>query len=100
MPAGKRRRTHSRDAVLRHFLARYGACPDALGEDIVRRVCERAWSPPVALGRAIDIVASSLVRHRMTDYEQLFDVQGLTREEARRIVEPEVESIIASWKSH
>ena len=66
----------------------------------MRRVCERAWSPPVEVGRAVDIVASSLVRHRMTNYEQLFDVQGLTREEARLIVGPEVDAIIASWKSH
>ena len=86
--------------VWRHFWARHGACPEALAEEIVRRVCERAWSPPVEVGRAVDIVASSLVRHRMTNYEQLFDVQGLTREEARLIVGPEVDAIIASWKSH
>ena len=100
MPAGKRRRTHSREAVLRHFRARYGACPEALGEEIVRRVCERAWSPPVELGRAVDIVATGLVRHQMTDYERLFEVQGLMREEARLIVKAEVDAIIASWKSH
>ncbi len=100
MSAGQKRRTHAADEVWRHFRAHHGACPEALAEEIVRRVCERAWSPPVELGRAVGIVASNLVRHRLTDYEQLFNVQGLTRDEARLIVEPEVESILASWQSH
>ncbi len=71
-----------------------------MADDIVERVCERTWSAPIELGRAIDKVAASLARHRMTDYDQLYVVKGLTREEARLIVAPEVEAIIASWRSH
>ena len=100
MSSVSKRRTHIADDVWRHFRARYGACPDGPAEEIVQRVCERAWSPPVELARAVGLVAASYVRHQMTNYERLFEVEGLTREEARLIVEPEVEAIIAGWKNH
>lgn len=100
MSGGKKRKSHSLDAVWRRLRARYGDCPELLAEEIVRRVCERTWAPPIELGPAIDKVAASLVRHRLTEYERLYEVKGLTREEARLIVAPEVEAIIASWKRH
>ncbi len=100
MSAGKKRRSHRAEDVWRHIRANHGACPEGIAEEIVRRVCERTWSPPVEVGRGVGIVATNLVRHRMTEYDRLFEIDGLTREEARLIVQPEVDAIIASWKSH
>jgi hypothetical protein len=43
------------------------------------------------------MVATNDVRHRLTDYDQLLRVRGLTREEARLIVASEVKQIVALW---
>jgi hypothetical protein len=39
------------------------------------------------------------VRHRLTDYDQLLRVPGLTRDEARLIVAGDVRSITRRWAS-
>jgi hypothetical protein len=100
MSAGKRKRVFTAEVVQAHMRAKHGRCPEDVLEKIVRRVIARAWSPPVELGRAVGIIASNFVRHQLTDYERMLDVNGMTREEARVIVAAEVEGIIASWASH
>ena len=81
-----------------HLLASHRGCPASIADEIVRRVVDRDWSPPVPVGKAIGRVATSLIRHRLTDYDRLFEVEGLTRDEARMIVATEVEAILLSWK--
>lgn len=98
--AGPKKRRFAAEAVEAHVLANLGRCPEDIAAEIVRRVAERVWSPPVELARGVGIVASNLVRHRLTDYEQMLEVKGLSREEARLVVSDEVDDILASWKSH
>lgn len=40
---------------------------------------------------------STYIRHVMTDYEDLMDVHGLSREEARIAVAPELQGILEAW---
>ncbi len=99
MTAVARKRNFQANAVQAHVLSNLRGCPDDIAAEIVGRVVERTWSPPVELGRAVGLVATNLVRHRLTDYERMLDVNGLTREEARLAVAPEVEAIIAGWRN-
>lgn len=71
-------------------------CPPAIQSTIATEVCRREWQD-VTIGQAFGIVIDGHVRHQMTDYDSLYKIPGLTREEARIIVQPEVLAIIASW---
>lgn len=98
---GKRRRG-ARSAfaianVREHIALHHPRCPPALVDRYAAEICSRVWSPPVTLGHAFGLVATNDVRHRMTDYERLLAVRGLTREEARLIVSAEVRQILSAW---
>jgi hypothetical protein len=40
----------------------------------------------------------AFIRHRLTDYDRLLKVPGLTREEARMLVAEEVRDTQAAWR--
>nr|WP_276522901.1 DUF2293 domain-containing protein [Rhizobium laguerreae] len=46
---------------------------------------------------AVGITMQNVLRHTMTDYDQLLLV-GLDRAEARRRVQPKISALIATWK--
>ena len=93
----KKRARHTIDAIRAHLATHHPSCPPAIVDEIVGRIDGRIWSPPVSIGEAVGIAADGYVRHRLTDYERLLKVHSLSREEARLIVNPEVNDIIRSW---
>jgi hypothetical protein len=52
----------------------------------------------VSIGKAVGITMQKVLRHSMTDYDQLLLV-GVDREEAPRRVQPQINSMIACWKA-
>jgi hypothetical protein len=84
--------------VRSHLEAHHPKCPPEIIEVIVARVAGRTWNPLVSVGEAVEIVADGYIRHKLTDYERLLNLHRLTREEARQVVNPEVNAIVASWR--
>ena len=78
-----------------HMPVHHPNCPEWIRHELYRRIRERRWAE--RLGRAVGITMEKYVRHELTQYELLFGLKGMTKEEARRLVRPEVSGIIASW---
>lgn len=76
---------------------RFPACPGYFRDEIAERLAARAV-PPGLERRAIEDMARSVIRHQLTDYDALLMEHTLSREEARQIVEPEVEDWLAGWQ--
>ncbi len=97
---GERRRQprHAAETAWAHVHEHHPNCPPEIAERLVKLIAKRVWQPPVTLGQAFGIVATTFVRHRLTDYDQLFEIKGLTREEARIIVAPSLHAILEGWK--
>ena len=60
------------------------------------QVAKKDWDG-VSLGKAVGITMQTILRHSLTDYDQLLLV-GVDREEARRRVQPKINPMIATWK--
>jgi hypothetical protein len=93
----KKRNAFSEAEVREHFSRRHPGCPAEAVERYIQCISQRRWNPPLTLGHAAGMIATNDVRHRLTDYDQLLRVPGLTREEARLIVASEVKQTIALW---
>lgn len=94
----KQKRSAFSEAEVREHLSRHHpAVRPTPWSDNVQRISQRLWDPPLTLGKAVGMVASNDVRHRLTDYDRLLRVPGLTREEVRLIVAGEVRRTIALW---
>ena len=78
-----------------HLHAHHPHCPEWIRHELYRLIRRRRWSGP--LGQAVGITMDTFVRHELTGYEMLFNLKGMSKEEARRLVRPEVTDIIASW---
>lgn len=85
----------SRDAILQHIKARHPKCPDFAVSFFAEEVVKKAWSD-APLGMAVGITMQNVIRHLMTDYDQLL-LCGVNREEARRRVQPRINAMIAQW---
>lgn len=94
----KKRQQHSLDKAITHLREHHPGCPDDIMLELANRIASRTWRTRVTLGHAAGIVTSTYVRHRLTDYDRLFRIKGLTREEARLIVAPEVKAILDAWR--
>lgn len=88
----------SRDRVLRHSERHHPQCPAEARKEIVKRVVGRVWRR-APLGAAVGIVVTYYIRREHTDYLALLRIPGLTSEEARLIVAPQVAEVIAQWRS-
>lgn len=86
------------EAVRRHIQLNHPSCPEELKAIFEHKIIERSWRVGDTNGRAFGIIATNHVRHRMTSYEQLLRIAGVTRDEAHLIVSDEVEAIMAVWK--
>jgi len=73
-------------------------CPEATKTLIARKVASRPWWTKTPIGRAVGITIDSYVRHEMTDYDSLYQINGITREEARGCILPRVNAILRSWQ--
>lgn len=95
----KRKRSTFPEAEVREHLSRHHpACPVDFAETYVQRIAGRTWEPPTTLGHAVGLTIQNDVRHRLTDYDSLLRVPGLTRDEARLIVAGDVRSITRGWE--
>lgn len=97
--AKRKRTSFSRQVVIDHLRSRHGNCPAEVAQQLTDELATREWETPLTLGMAFGLLAQAKVRHTMTDYDRLLRLPGITREEARLIVNGEVQAIIASWKS-
>jgi hypothetical protein len=72
------------------------ACPGFYVDEIVERLSAR---PIIAQRLKIDIIsmAQSVIRHQLTEYDALRTRHELTPEEARLIVQPEIEDWFGQW---
>ncbi|MBB3521123.1 DUF2293 domain-containing protein [Rhizobium sp. BK456] len=86
-------------AEVEEFIRRkYPACPEFAVVYFATRICTvpKNWrSAPTA--EAVDVTMQNELRHQMTDYDQLMLV-GVRRKEARRRVQPKINSMIELWK--
>lgn len=98
MARKKRRSRFDREAVLRHAAHHHPNCPAEITALFADDISTREWEPPLTLGQAFGIKATNHVRHKMTDYDRLLRMPGLTRDEARLIVSFEVRTILAAWQ--
>jgi hypothetical protein len=87
-----------RKSVRKHMDKHFPACPPLHREQIVISVAERTWKD-ANIGKAVGIVVTNYIRHRLTDYEVLMRRHRLTREEARIIEAETVKDIWRSWQS-
>jgi len=78
--------------------ARFPSCPGYFRDEIVDRLAARTV-PPGLEKQAVEEMARSVIRHQLTDYDALLTEHTLSREEARQIVEAEVEDWFAEWQS-
>lgn len=88
----------SRRAVVRHLAKHHPFCPPEVVAAITDRVLGRRWCR-ASIGAAIGIVATNYIRHHLTDYERMLRIPGMTRAEARQIVQFEVRDILAGWSA-
>ncbi len=99
--AARRKRTkrfqkqQSETALLRHF----PYCPGNHRQKILQKVINRAWTKRTSLIEAISIVTHNYIRHNLTSYDSLRNLHALSREEARKVVKPEVDDWFEYWHS-
>lgn len=79
-----------------HLRVKHPSCPDFAVAFFTDEIARRTWRD-ATLGMAVGIVMQTYLRHHMTDYDTLF-LTGLSKEEARRRVQPKVNAIIALWR--
>lgn len=98
MARKKRRSQFDREAVLRHGAHHHPNCPAEMAALFADDISTREWDPPLTLDQAFGIKATNHVRHKMTDYERLLRIPGLTRNEAQHIAPLKVRSILAEGR--
>ena len=90
--------THfTRRTVERHFRNHHPGCPPEYRKILAERILAKEWTE-ASLGKVVGIVASTFVRHQLTDYDLLLRIPGMERAEARLIVAGEVSDILESWR--
>ncbi|MGG7577357.1 DUF2293 domain-containing protein [Rhizobium sp. Nf11,1] len=82
--------------IEKHFRCQHPGCPDFAIAFFVAEIAKKNWKG-ATLGMAVGITMQNVLRHYMTDYDQMLLV-GIDRKEARRRVQPKVNAIIGSWK--
>lgn len=85
-------------STIRKFMAKhYPGCPPSHRRAIIYAVSRRPWTD-ASIGKAVGIVVTNHVRHKMTLYETWMRDYGLTREEARAAEASTVADIVRSWR--
>lgn len=62
----------------------------------VGEIAKKDWQG-ASIGKAVGITMQNVLRHSMTDYDQML-LCGVERDEARRRVQPKINAMIAAWK--
>lgn len=84
------------EAVEKHIRRKHPGCPDFAVAFFVGEIAKKEWKG-VSIGKAVGITMQTVLRHSMTDYDQML-LCGVNRDEARRRVQPKINAMIASWK--
>jgi hypothetical protein len=92
----KRFQPHQVEATLIHH---FPYCPKEHREQIKEKVLSRDWHKKTSLVKAISIAVHTHIRHHMTEYEWWLKQAGITRDEARVIVKPDVDDWFEYWSS-
>lgn len=85
------------EVIKQHILRMHPKCPDFAVEYFATKIADRNWKK-CTLGQAVGITMQSVLRHEMTNYDQLLLI-GIERREARRRVQRKVNAMIASWQA-
>lgn len=87
--------TFSKETIIQHIKNKHPRCPDFAVAFFAAEVAKKDWTG-ASLGRAVGITMQTVLRHQMTNYDQLL-LSGVGREEARRQVQPRINAMIAQW---
>lgn len=85
----------TRDAAFQHIKKKHPGCPDFAISFFAEEVSRKTWGN-ASLGMAVGITMQTVLRHLMTDYDQLL-LCGVDRKEARRRVQPRINAMITQW---
>lgn len=99
MPRTPRKERISRyeyDVVCQHIRKKHPGCPDFAVQYIAAEIARREWKG-ATLGNAVGIVMQSTLRHLVTEYETHL-LHGIKRETARKLVQPKINQMLATWK--
>ncbi|WP_296085427.1 DUF2293 domain-containing protein [uncultured Agrobacterium sp.] len=77
----------------------YPRCPEFAVVRFAHQVCTepKNWRG-VSIAVAVDHVIQNMLRHELTDYDQLLLV-GVKRKEARARVKPKISAMIRQWRT-
>jgi hypothetical protein len=85
-----------KEIVEKHIRKKHPGCPAFAVEHFATLIAGRDWKG-ASLGAAVGITMQSVLRHQMTDYDQLL-LAGVEREEARRRVQGKINKMLGEWK--
>ena len=83
-------------AIEKHIRRKHPGCPDFAVAFFVAEIAKKDWQE-ASIGKAVGITMQNVLRHSMTDYDQML-LCGVDRDEARRRVQPKINAMIAVWK--
>ncbi|EJB03276.1 hypothetical protein Rleg9DRAFT_2108 [Rhizobium leguminosarum bv. trifolii WSM597] len=85
----------SPDTIEKHLRRKHPSCPDFAIAFFVAEIAKKNWKG-ASIGKAVGITMQNVLRHTMTEYDQML-LAGVDRNEARRRVQPKVNGMIAAW---
>lgn len=86
----------SPDTIEKHLRRKHPGCPDFAVAFFIAEICKKDWKG-ASIGKAVGITMQNVLRHSMTDYDQML-LAGVDRDEARRRVQPKINAMISRWK--
>ena len=89
----------TQEEVEETLLIHFPYCPKDRRQMIADRVMTHGWTSSTSIVTAVSIVVHTHIRHTLTDYETWLDHHGITRQEARLMVKPEVDDWFDYWHS-
>lgn len=84
------------EAVAAHIRKHHPGCPDFAVQFFAEEVARKRWKR-ATMGKAVGITMRNYLRHNMTRYEGML-LEGIDRNEARRLVNPRIDAMLAIWK--
>lgn len=86
----------SPDTIEKHLRRKHPGCPEFAVAFFVAEIGKKDWKG-ASIGKAVGITMQNVLRHTMTDYDQML-LAGVDRDEARRRVQPKINAMIELWK--
>lgn len=86
----------SKETIEKHIKRKHPSCPEFAIRFFVSEIAQKEWKH-ATIGKAVGITMQNVLRHSMTDYDQLL-LEGIERAEARRRVQPKINAMIAAWQ--